>query len=133
IYPPYYAAVGLSLLLIVWLGADDVVRVQRSLSMPESAHQWLVNFTLLGLDSREAVRLVPPGWALHVEVTFYLLIAAGLGRWRPVTFAWLAASIGYTIWLNTHGDYDETWGARYFSIGAASLPFAMGSTLYHLG
>jgi peptidoglycan/LPS O-acetylase OafA/YrhL len=73
----------------------------------------------------ESPRLTPPAWALTVELCFYLLIGLGISRTRRLVWIWFALSAAY------HGmalffDWDF-----YFTVFAASLPFATGALIFH--
>jgi peptidoglycan/LPS O-acetylase OafA/YrhL len=74
-------------------------------------------------------RLVPPSWALTVELLFYALICLGLSRNRILTAGWLTFSIAAALAsLAIKGD---SFAYRYSTLLAGSLPFALGSTIYH--
>ena len=74
-------------------------------------------------------RLVPPTWALAVEIFFYAMICLGISRTFNRVKIWLFLSIGYVI-----GSYVAGWSfqERYFPLGAASLPFSIGAAIYFL-
>jgi peptidoglycan/LPS O-acetylase OafA/YrhL len=74
-------------------------------------------------------RLVPQSWALTVELFFYLLICLGISKTLIQVKIWLVLSVGYVI-----ASYVAGWSfqERYFPLGAASLPFAIGAAIYFL-
>jgi len=73
-------------------------------------------------------RLVPPVWAITIELFFYFGIGLGLSRTKWTTVVWFALSAIYTILINIfHLDFD----VKYFLIPAASLPFSTGAMIYH--
>ena len=128
IYPPYLFAVLVSLTLIALAGAAQVQQFKAPMHLPTSPTEILQNLLLIGLHPTEGSRLIPPAWALGVELIFYALIAAGLGRNRPVALCWLLASIATTGWLLLSG---ADFPTRYFTLLAASLPFSIGAALFH--
>lgn len=74
-------------------------------------------------------RLVPPTWAVSVEIFFYLVICLGASRTFARVKIWLFFSMCYVAFSYAAG---WSWGDRYFSAAAASLPFALGSAIYFL-
>ena len=124
IYPMYWMASLLTLLLIVWLGESYTSAYHKAMLFPTAFTDIIKNIFLL-FPNLETVRLTPPAWALTVELFFYVLIGLGLSRHQKVTLIWLGVSIIYhpVAWVL---DMD-----RYFSVFAASLPFAMGACLFH--
>ena len=130
IYPSYLAAMALSVAMIVLIGHTPAAYLNTALEVPQSATGWLENLTLLGLDSWSPARLVPPAWALAVELTFYALIAAGLGRSRTTSLTWACSSLVLTAyWIGGETPYVE----RYPTLLAGSLPFSIGSALHFIG
>lgn len=127
IFPAYYLAAALSAALIVVAGPSFSTAVNKALYLPEGG-ELIANLTLVGLSPTTGSRLIPPAWALGVEVCFYLLIAAGLGRSRRVAGWWAAISAAVTIAMLVGG---ADYGTRYFSLQAASLPFSLGALLLH--
>lgn len=123
IYPLYWISIALSLLLIAWLGESYMAIYHKAMMYPETWKDVLKNVLLL-FPNLETARLTPPAWALTVELCFYVLIALGLSKHRMITLIWLGASVAYHMAALFLG-----WD-RYFSVLAASLPFALGSTLY---
>src|SRR5688572_5893383 len=82
IYPPYYFACALSLVLLAVFGADAVGAINPHLSVPDSAGEVTTNLLIFGLIDWPADRasLVVPGWTLFVELVHYLLISLWAGR-----------------------------------------------------
>jgi len=123
IYPLYWVAGLITLVLIYCLGEAYVSIYHKAMLYPTAWTDIIKNVFLL-FPNLETVRLVPPAWALTVELCFYLLIALGLSKHAKIALVWLGLSVMY------HG---VAWFAgwdRYFSVFAASLPFALGSVLY---
>jgi peptidoglycan/LPS O-acetylase OafA/YrhL len=128
IYPGYLAAAGLSLALIGLIGPVPSAFLNEAMRVPDAPASWLPNIALLGLTSESPARLVPPAWALAIELAFYSFIALGLGRSKVTAIAWAGTSILLTVWwLVTGVPYAE----RYPTLLAASLPFSLGSLVYH--
>ena len=123
LYPSYWVAAGLSLLLIGWLGEDFAQRYHSSLAVPTSASAVVWNLSMVFPAWRpEHVnpRLVPPAWALTVELFFYALICLGLSRNPSRVRCWLLLSVGFVAGSYILGLHP---GDRYFTAAAASLPF----------
>jgi len=128
IYPPYYIAVLLTVALIALIGADAVRTFKEPMHLPTAPSEIAGNLLLITLDPSSGSRLVPPAWALGVELVFYALIAAGLGRTRAIVLGWFGVSLILCAYLLLSGaDFDT----RYFTLSAASLPFSMGALLFH--
>jgi peptidoglycan/LPS O-acetylase OafA/YrhL len=72
-------------------------------------------------------RLVPPTWALTVEIFFYALICAGISKSLPRVVCWLALSVLYVVATVALGWPERD---RYFPAAAASLPFSMGALVF---
>ena len=128
IMPVYLLAALLSLALVWALGEAWTRAFHENIGSPASMEEWLRNLFLV-LSISTDTRLVPPAWALTVELSFYLLIGLGLSRTRLICFLWLAASVAYTAYL-LHGN--ASFSYRYYTMAAASLPFSMGASLYHV-
>lgn len=139
IFPPYWVACLITLSLITLFGAPGAQHFRWQLQIPTSMADWIANVSLVpfadfsigplsGSGSGTKIRLVPPAWALGIELIYYLAIAIFLGRGRRISLFWFSASVAYHIYLFAE---DASWNARYFPICAASLPFSMGSLIYH--
>lgn len=128
IYPLYLVAVGLSVLLIALVGESAARAYHAQMGLSATPVEVLRNL-LLVLQISTDTRWVPPAWALTIEMCFYLLIGLGLSRRPLVSAAWLALSLAYTVYLNVAG---ASFSYRYFTLPAASLPFALGACLFHL-
>jgi len=123
IYPLYWLAGVITLVLLYSLGEVYVSAYHKAMLYPTAWTDIIKNVFLL-FPNLETVRLVPPAWALTVELCFYVLIALGLSKHAKVALTWLIVSVVYHVvaWF--------TGWDRYFSVFAASLPFALGSVLY---
>jgi peptidoglycan/LPS O-acetylase OafA/YrhL len=125
IYPLYWAACLVALALLAAFSAEALHAFHTSLRLPATRYEILSNALIFGLFPSHEARLVPPAWALHVELLFYLAIGLCLGRSRALAVPWLAVSAAYHG-LALHFGWD-----RYYSAQAASLAFSAGACLYH--
>ncbi len=128
IYPPYWFACLLAIGLIALLGEPAASALWGPWKLPVTAKEWIDNIGIVTLPTGLGGRIVPPSWALRVEVFYYVALGLGLGRHRVVALVWFVASAIYHIHL---AGMDAPWGDRYFPIAAASLPFSIGALLYH--
>ena len=130
IYPPYYFAGAVSLVLLVIFGADAVAAINPHLSVPDTASEVTTNLLIFGLFDWPADRasLVVPGWTLFIELVHYLLISLWAGRSRRTAYVFLALSVAYlvVVYVFLGGNF----GFRYLIPPAGSLPFAVGVVLY---
>ena len=132
LYPLYWLAAILSILLILWVGSDSVRNYHQAMFLPETNVQIASNISMIyiGLFPQQFMpRLVPPTWALTVEIIFYSAICLGLSKNLFRVYIWLGISIVYFLlsFSVKHG-----WQYRYYPIFAASLPFAVGSLIFFL-
>ena len=74
-------------------------------------------------------QIMPPTWALTIEIFYYLIIALGASKSLKVTLFFLLASVVYMLTTCIAG-LEHAY--RYASIGAGVNSFALGSLLYHL-
>ena len=126
IYPPYWAAVAFAWLLYVSVPAA-VKAVIPWYHMYVTPQDWLRNLTLLQTGNWGG-RWIPQSWSLPVEVWFYVFMALGLARGGAVLGAWIAAALGYVVWVvGTSPSMLYSTPDRYFPLAAAALPFALGS------
>ncbi len=123
IYPLYWVSALISLVLIVALGEGYTSDFIKYMRYPDAWTDVVKNVLLL-FPTVDTTRLTPPAWALTVELCFYLLIALGLSKHEKITLLWLGVSILYHVMAWFAG-----WD-RYFSVFSASLPFALGATIY---
>lgn len=130
LFPQYWAAAALTVLLIHVIGADAVRKFHPSMFVPTSLYGIVANVTMIfpaWYPNEVNPRLVPPTWALTVEMFFYLLICLGLSKTYARVKLWLALSVAYVLGSFAAG---QPWEARYYPVGAASLPFSIGSAIY---
>jgi len=127
IYPMYWVSILCSVILIYVLGTDYVVTYHEAMFIPRTPYECFKNIALF-FPALESPRLTPSAWALTVELFFYGLIGLGISKNKALVVGWLALSIGYHVVANKlHWGWDNI----YFSIPAASLPFATGAFIFH--
>ena len=131
LYPNYWFAAIISFLTIFVLGPAAVSAYNPHMIMPPTPGAWLENFTMIffgWFPKDHLARLVPPAWALTVEIFYYVLIGLGASRTRKSTIIWVSASVIYVV-----GAYAGGGGGPnlYSAVPAGSLPFAMGAFTYH--
>ena len=126
IYPAYWAACLISAALILFFSVTKTVEYHESMYLPQNAGEFFRNLFIIFIKF-PGPRLVPPAWALTIELIFYILIALGISRNLYVCLLWLAASLAYTVYINLQG---MEWQYRYFGVFAASLPFSLGACSY---
>jgi peptidoglycan/LPS O-acetylase OafA/YrhL len=127
IYPCYWAACLLAAALVWWCGSAAAKEYHPMIFLPDDTVS-LLRHLFIVFEHGRGPRLVPPVWALTVEVSFYILIGLGLSRNRKMTLVWFTASAAYAIMLIVQGaDFDH----RYYPIPAVSFAFATGAMIFH--
>lgn len=127
IYPLYWISAIISAGLIWHLGEDFASRYHPSIYFPKHLPD-LFRQVFIFFPLRESPRLTPPAWALTVEIFFYCFIGLGISKTRRTTVIWLTASVLYHVAAVA---LPLSWEQRYFTIFAASLPFATGALIFH--
>jgi peptidoglycan/LPS O-acetylase OafA/YrhL len=123
IYPAYFAAAAFAILvLLLWPGEARTAAGWYMLP-PE----WLPSVTIIGLQPRSPI-LVIPAWSLHVELIYYILIGAVLGRSRLLTSLWFLCSLAMPIVAIVRGDFSFDW--LYFTPYGSSAAFATGAMIH---
>ncbi len=131
LYPAYWMVLILSVLAIYYFGENQARAYRAFIFLPRNPGEIAQNISLIYLNlfpTHVAPRISPPTWALTIELVFYFLIALGLSRSRLGTSLWLAASVLYTA---ISIGIDLPYRYRYSFILAGSLPFSLGSFLFH--
>ncbi len=126
IYPPYWAALGISAVIVAIM--PEVARsLGPRLRFPLDTLGWVRNIVIFGLHVPQPARLVPPSWSLGVELLFYLVMGIGLSRSRWTVGAWLLASLGYCTYAHASG-----WAFyyRWMTPWGSSLAFALGAAIF---
>lgn len=127
IYPIYWVSILVSVIVIGLAGRSEAERFYFVFFLPETTASWMQNL-LLYFPLRWSPRLSPAAWSLTIEIFFYCCIGLGLSRRRGLTLAWFAAGVAYHAAITVLG---LGWTHRYFTLPAASLPFATGALVYH--
>lgn len=130
LYPGYWLAVAVSLVLIALLGAEFMSAYRSAIRIPGDAGKWVQNLSLIFWSltpNRVEPRLSPPTWALTVEILYYVAIGIGFSRNRMLATGWLLASIAYVLAMLIVPQADGLYG----SLASGSLPFAAGACTYH--
>jgi peptidoglycan/LPS O-acetylase OafA/YrhL len=130
IYPPYYFACAVSLVLLLVFGADAVAAINPHLSVPDTPGEISTNLLIFGLLDwpEDRAALVVPGWTLFIELVHYLLISLWAGRSRRTAYVFLALAVAYLV--GVYAFLGGNFGFRYLIPPAGSFPFAMGVVLY---
>ncbi len=130
LYPSYWVIAITSLLIIVFVGGDLAGRYHHAMFVPADLSSIGQNIAMIFLAWRPisvTPNLVPPVWAITVELFFYACICLGLSKTYKRTLVWFLASVTYVL----YSFYAELpWQDRYYPIAAASLPFSIGSMIY---
>ena len=132
LYPQYWLASLISILLILIVGGEAVANYNESMVMPDTYSGYMYNLLMIFPSwnpSDVNPRLVPPAWALTVEIFFYILICLGLSKTFTRVKVWFLLSICYLLFTFIGG---LSWEDRYFPVAAASLPFSIGSAIYFI-
>jgi len=127
IYPIYWVACLISILILLLLNPENTTALNANYFLPGEARNWVKNLGLI-LKFRSSPILISPAWALTVELFFYACIGLGLSRSRRIVLIWFSVSVVSTVYMVAS---DASWGQRYFTIQAASLPFSTGAVIYH--
>ena len=132
LYPQYWAAAILSVLLILNVGPEAVAHYRGSMVLPASYKGYISNLLMIfpsWYPNSVKPRLVPPTWALTVEIVFYVLICLGISKSFIRVKIWFLLSIGYVVVTFIAGLPSNN---RYFPAAAASLPFSIGSGVFFM-
>lgn len=132
LYPLYWCAAIISLLLIALLGKGFVYGYNNAIRLPVSLADIAANLSMIYpkiFANEYKPMLVPTTWAITVELFFYAAICLGLSKTRLRVMVWLGLSLLYVVYCLVA---DLGWRYRYFPIFAGSLPFAMGAFVYFM-
>lgn len=123
LYPTYWAVMAVTAALLVWGFPPS----HSLIGIPEAPALVL---DALYINYRLDTQLVLTGWAVTNEILFYILIGLGISKTFVRSAIWLIISAVFALVVMVFSPDDSD--LRYFSPFAASLPFAMGATAYHL-
>ncbi len=132
LHPMYWLACLLTLALIFVLGESQITHFHKSMSVPQSLTRIVENIFMVfpsWIPGSIHPRLVPPTWAITIEMVFYALICLGLSKTYVRVKLWLVLSVLYVIYSFISG---QVWAYRYFHVLAASLPFSIGALIYFI-
>jgi peptidoglycan/LPS O-acetylase OafA/YrhL len=123
IYPAYYVAAAFAAgVLLLW-----PVAAQTAAGWYMFPEGWLHSITIIGLQPRSPI-LVVPAWSLHVELIYYVLIGAILGRFRLLTVLWFVFALATPVVVLLLRGFSFEW--LYFSPYGSSIAFATGAMIY---
>ncbi len=131
LYPMYLIMLGLMAVLLMGLGSDAGQRFESSLRLPATPAEWIQNLSFIYWNAFPAwspSKLLPPSWALTMEMVYYLLISVGLSRTRRLTWIWFGLSL---VWSTGVIVTDLGFAYGYYHIASASLPFSIGALAWH--
>lgn len=129
--PNYWFAAAVTLMLIAAYDPNTVATYHSAMTVPQSPAEWAQNATMIFPDlfpRHIEPRLVPPTWALTVEICYYVLIGIGASRTKLTTAVWLAISLGYVVVIRR---FQPEGGYLFEAIPAGSLPFSVGALAWH--
>ena len=122
IYPAYYAAIVFAAgVLLLW-----PAEARTAAGWYRFPHDWLQTLSIIGLQPRSPILLVP-AWSLHVEIIHFILIGAVLGRSRLLTSLWFFCSLAILVVAILRG---VSFDWLYFSPFGSSVAFATGAMVY---
>jgi peptidoglycan/LPS O-acetylase OafA/YrhL len=139
IYPSYLVALLVALGILAIVEKSLAEKFSSNIYVPSSPAEWFANITLvhfrLNLFNLRPL-VLPPSWALTIELLFYTVIGLGLGSSRKISLVWFCSSVFATAWLiwwsGASSSYSG-WSWIYFSIVSGSLPFSIGAMIFHYG
>lgn len=128
IFPAYYAASVLGIIVVVWATRNgvDLKALNPEFGLPSSLGAWLFPVTLLPVFGREAMPIAVAN-ALGIEVGFYLLMP--LMAWRRWV-AWLFLLLGVAL-IAHHGIEPKSFGERYATFWPCVFAFSIGALAAH--
>ena len=126
LYPLYWAVIALTLILLWFHDWAPIGRIGLP-TWPVVLRQFaFVNWW----NDKPTFNSI--SWAVTNELLFYVLIASGISATLKRSLIWLAVSIGIVFASILFPPTDHLPDGLYFFPRAASLPFAVGATVYHL-
>jgi len=132
LHPLYWMASILTIVLIYYLGNEIVHNYHKSMDLPITNKSIVQNIFMVfpsWIPGSIHPRLVPPTWAITIEMFYYALICFGLSKTFTRVKIWIVLSIAYIFYTFLNG---LPWQSRYFHILAASFPFSIGACIYFL-
>lgn len=126
IYPAYWVMLALGLVLAFYL-PEFSREVINTVVFPPTAGNMLAQISIFGIALHSPPIIIPAAWSLEVELFYYLAIPL-LSSTRRSALLWLGLSVIGTAMAVA---MQISWSDRYYSVFAASLPFSVGSVIYH--
>jgi len=130
LHPLYWLACMVTIALIYFIGDENVRNFHASMQLPTSTSNWIQNIFMVFPSWKPGTihpRLVPPTWAITIEMFYYALICFGLSKTLNRVKVWIFLSVVYIVYTFLYG---LPWQSRYFHVFAASLPFSIGAFIY---
>lgn len=127
IYPGYWIALVLGVLVYVWVSARgiDATQLNPEYYLPQGWY-WLNPLTLIPILPRTGLPVAVSS-ALAIEIGAYALMPL-MARSRAA--AWVAATVSLLVAVDL-GFGIETFATRYATLVPCLLPFAAGSLVCH--
>lgn len=122
LYPTYWVCMIISGLLYLWTPSISIYY-----GFPTASH-FILNILYLNYNLNFP-SLLEVSWAVTNEIIMYVLIALGISRTFGRTLLWLLVSFIYYASVSEFAPGNE-WS--YFMPMAASFPFAIGASVYHI-
>jgi len=129
LFPMYWIAAIFTIVLVDMVGSDIAIKYHGAMFIPHDIKSIFENMFMIFPKAYSVPRLVPPTWALTVEMFYYLLICAGASKTFYTNILWFLISVSYvliTFFLDCPPGY------RYFPIPAGALPFSIGGLIYYV-
>jgi len=130
LYPSYFVVLMLTSFVFLVVGDEFSRGYNDYFAFPTSVVSWLQNVTMIYPSWNPhsiSPRMVPPSWALMVELFYYLMISIGVFRTARITNIILAGAISFHLYAAFFLSYDST----YFGILPALLPFCIGAQIFN--
>lgn len=128
LYPTYWL-IGFCTLSILFFFPN--IKTHPMNSIPQNIGLWLQNLSMIYINNfphKISPKLITPSWAITIELFYYLLISVGISKKLNRIYLWVIFGVSYHV-LTYYLGLDENY--RYGSILAASLPFSLGSIIFH--
>ncbi len=148
LYPPYFAAMALGLLLALY-APSDAQYWNSAIRMPAAGQNnewfWLIpNVSIVGLHFglpfASPIRFSPPSWTTAIEIYFYIFLFFWGARSRTFAKRWSVVSLALVVTmaavpgivtLPLSPELLTTQRLFYSNVLGVSLCFGLGSWAYH--
>jgi peptidoglycan/LPS O-acetylase OafA/YrhL len=131
LFPTYWVLLALAIGLMFLVQLDYAASFHSKMILPATTGQWLANLFMFYPEFNPVsypVRISPATWALSIEIFFYIGIGLGLSVNKKLTIVWCVLSLILVILYNIEKGHLVL---SYGNVVSASLPFAIGSLLFH--